>query len=118
MLYPGDNIEKRHDERGIPVIATITEINQGFRNAVDYECTYYNEEGELVEAYLTLNKSEAAVGDKVEGTYLPEAPNHVYCKADFRIKLGVISIGLIGAIYWTVRIFYYKKYGRFPLEEE
>lgn len=111
------DVEKEHDERGIDVIATVTEVETTIRNRKSYTCTYYNADGELVEARLTANQFDVEVGSVLEGKYLPETPNHVYCKASVWVKLVLIAMLLYGGGYYTFKIYYYKKHGEIPWTE-
>lgn len=94
--------DKEYKENGTKVIATISDIHSGARGRKSYECTYYNEQGQLVEAYLILNKLGGEIGDVVEGYYLKDTPNEVYCEPSKLLKYGIIVFVDAIAIFYTV----------------
>ncbi len=117
LLFNPHDVEKEHEERGITVVATVTELEKSIRNRESYKCTYYNEKGELVEAMLTPNKFNVEIGQTLERKYLPETPGHVYCKAAGWIKILLILMALYGGLYYPFKIYYYKKHGEIPWDE-
>ncbi|MDO5155406.1 MAG: DUF3592 domain-containing protein [Eubacteriales bacterium] len=92
-------IDADYRERGIAVQATIYDIKPVVRHK-EYTCYYLNDAGKRVYANLTLNRSEGYVGQVVEGYYLPETPNYVYCFASKGLKFIVL-----GAFYGFAIIF-------------
>lgn len=93
-------------ERGIKVEATISKIIPKIRHGSDYNCTYINDKGEQVTAFLILNESGGELGQVVEGYYLPEDPNTVWTEpgGGFMLVFTLIVDGL--AILMTVLLIY------------
>lgn len=99
------DVEEEYDERGIEVAATITRVDTGLRGRKSYLCTYTNEQGQIVEARLTLNKFGGEVGQVVTGKYLPEDPQHVFCKASNLLRYGVLIFFYLLTILYTYAFF-------------
>lgn len=92
LINPND-VEAEYKERGIPVVATVYEINQHIgKKTQDYTCYYLDDNGERVYATLVLNKMNGNIGDKVQGAYLPESPNYVYCEASKGLKFASMAL--------------------------
>ncbi|MBQ9983103.1 MAG: hypothetical protein IJP29_00785 [Lachnospiraceae bacterium] len=105
LIFDPTGVQKNYDERGIEVTATITEVTNGVKMRKYYTCTYYNDVGQEVTARLTLNRFGGEVGQVVEGKYLPETPEHVYCEASTGLKIGVAVFFLVLAICATIGFF-------------
>lgn len=92
--------DKEYLDNGIQVQATISNVKSGIRGNKSYSCTYVNENGEQVSAYLILNQLNGEIGQIVTGYYLPEDPETVWCKPDdafmlvFTIIVDALAIGL------------------------
>ncbi len=93
-------------KNGIKVNAEISQITPRIRSGYDYECFYTNDKGEKVTAELILNQFNGELGQVVEGYYLPEKPNTVWCKAKsgFMLVFTLIIDGL--AILMTALMIY------------
>ncbi len=83
-------------KNGIKVNAEISQITPRIRSGCDYECFYINDKGEKVSAELILNQFNGELGQVVEGYYLPEKPNTVWCKgkSGFMLVFTLIVDGL------------------------
>lgn len=92
VTFGAQDEEKQYEEQGIEVFATITDVQAGRKGKKSYQCTYVNENGQKVEAYLILNKLGGEVGQVVQGRYLPENPNEVYCPPNKLLKYGLMIV--------------------------
>lgn len=83
-------------KRGIKVQAEIDKVTTKIKHANEYHCFYINDKGEKVNAYLILNGFDGTLGQVVEGYYLPEEPNTVWCepKKGFSLAFTLIVDGL------------------------
>ena len=99
VTFNGPKQDKEYLDNGIQVQATISSVKRGIRGTKSYSCTYMNENGEQVSAYLILNKMNGEIGQIVTGYYLPEDPGTVWCKPDdafmliFTIIVDALAIG-------------------------
>lgn len=105
VTFDPDDVEKRYQEEGIPVTATISHITRLPKGKRNYQCTYNNIDGQQVSAYLILNQFNGEVGQVVEGFYLPEEPGKVYCPPSKILKYGIIIFVDAIAILLTVVLF-------------
>lgn len=92
VTFVAPDKEKEYEERGITVSATITDVQIRPRGQKGYQCTYVNQEGQKVQAYLILNKLNGDVGEIVQGKYLPENPSEVYCSPSKILKYGLMIV--------------------------
>lgn len=87
-------------KRGIKVQAEIDQVTTRIKYGNDYHCFYINDKGEKVNAYLILNGFDGEPGQKVEGYYLPEEPNTVWCEPKkgfmlaFTLIVDALAIGM------------------------
>lgn len=99
--------DKEYLDNGIQVQATISSVRNGIRGNKSYSCTYVNENGEQVSAYLILNRINGERGQVVTGYYLPEDPKTVWCKPDdvfmliITIIIDALAIGLTMLCIYT-----------------
>lgn len=92
VTFTTSDVDKQYQEEGIPVSATITSVEYRLRGKRSYQCTYINENGQKVQAYLILNKFSGDVGDVVQGMYLPDEPNEVYCQPSKLLIYGLMIV--------------------------
>ena len=107
-----EDTSKEYIERGIKVQATIT--SSFMDNA--YYGVYKDSNGNLVEAEIIKNDFSAGIGTEVEGYYLPEKPNKVWCKPSDTLVFAlnalswvfeILLLGYFGCLIWA--IIYMKK---------
>lgn len=72
------NKAKQYSEEGIKVDVTITAWQRVGRTT-NYTGVYVNEKGQVITAKVIPNKSGVAVGDVLEGYYMPDKPEKVIC---------------------------------------
>lgn len=94
--------DKEYLDNGIQVQATISNVKSGIRGNKSYSCTYVNENGEQVSAYLILNQLNGEIGQIVTGYYLPEDPETVWCKPDDAFMLIATIVVDALAIGFTI----------------
>lgn len=87
---------------GIKTTAVVTEVQEGIRHHVTYYGTYVDAAGAVRTAQIIANDFNTYEGKEVEGYYLSDKPNTVWCKptgsVNFLLKGLACVLGLVGAI--------------------
>lgn len=87
-----EDSSKEYLERGIKVEVTITEST----GMDSYHGTYTEANGNQVYTEILPNDFSATIGTVLEGYYLPEKPDRVWCKPSESLTLGLkIVVGVI-----------------------
>lgn len=87
---------KEYLERGVKVEATIMEST----GLDSYHGTYTDANGNMVSAEILPNDFSATIGTVLEGYYLPENPNKVWCKPSEGLARGLKILA------WTFEILF------------
>lgn len=107
----GDSKLDEYEENGVPVTVTITEKGRVVRSTY-YKGVYFNDEGEEMVVNVHPNRFGVELGDELEGSFLPESPDEVYCQLGLELKIicyAFAGIGYAIAIFLTYLIVTHRK---------